>query len=106
MKIEFKHHKAEDVFPTKERVCAPLDAIVILRKRFRKENPATYKEMCCIVDDSYGEPSCVWDENKPEDCRYASKGIKKGDCKYWVSKTRDNEYSDNDVWSWLEKKAI
>lgn len=83
----------------------PLDTIVMLQKQFRKENPATYKEKCCIVDDSYGEPTCVWDDNKPEDCTYASKGIKKNECEFWISKARRNEYFDDDVWGWLKKKA-
>jgi len=30
----------------------PLDTIVILREQFKKENPATYEEECCIVDDN------------------------------------------------------
>lgn len=83
----------------------PLDTIVMLRKKFNEENPATYKEMCCVVDDSNGELSCVWDENKPGDCTVASKGTKKSQCKYWVAKERYNNYFDVDVWGWLEKQA-
>lgn len=29
------------------------------------------------------DPTCVWDENNPEDCMRASNGTKKADCDHW-----------------------
>ena len=84
----------------------PLDTIVMWQKQFEEESPITYEEMCCIIDDSNGEPSCVWDENKQGDCIVSNKGIKKSECEYWINKIRYNEYYDLDVWNWLKGKAI
>lgn len=76
-----------------------------LKQEFFKKFPETTKgEFACFVDCSHGEP-CVWDTDEPEDCVYASKGIKKRDCTEW-KKAQDynNSYASSDIWEWIEKK--
>jgi len=86
-----------------------VDRVVILRHEYDERFPATITEKRCLVDDAhgYGEDSCVWDENKPEDCSIANRGTKKADCKHWRDFTWHLEYDPNEIWQWLEeRKAI
>ena len=57
----------------------------------------------CHVDDIGGTEGCVWDENRPEDCSIASKGVKKCDCEYWIDDTQPAFYTPDEIWEWLEK---
>ena len=71
---------------------------------FKKFPEITVGEFACFADCSNGEP-CVWDDDRPEDCSQASKGIKKLDCKYWKkAPSEDNFFYPKDVWNWFEPK--
>ena len=90
---------------SEERV--KVDQVVILRQQYDKKFPETITEKRCTVDDPCGEDSCVWDDNKPDDCAIASKGTKKADCPHWKDYTWHLEYSPKEIWEWLEgRKAI
>jgi len=82
-----------------------IEEIKKLKKKFDSENPNTYKEFVCIVDEEYGDPSCVIDLNCTDDCGYGHKYNKKEDCPHWVEKIRPRPRKDIDVWEWLEKQA-
>ena len=40
---------------------------------------ACHADSCMPIPD----PTCVWDEQKPEECDLASQGIRKKDCECW-----------------------
>lgn len=74
------------------------------REFFKQFPKTTSGEFACFADCSNGEP-CVWDDNRPEDCAIASKGIKKLDCKEWKkAPDYDNCYSPTEIWEWVSPK--
>lgn len=52
-----------------------------------KELYGLRRPYCCTVngtDDDDIFHDCVLDHNRPDECTYAEKGMKREDCKYWV----------------------
>jgi len=82
-----------------------LEEIKKLKEKFDSENSDTYKEFVCIVDNEYGDPTCVIDENDRNGCSFGDKYKKKEDCPHWVERERYSPKLGIDVWEWLEKQA-
>ena len=79
---------------------------MISKIKFFEKFPTTKKlpDFCDVLNDPEHQ-SCVWDENKPEDCSYASEGIRKADCKYWRTDVNvPNIVDQSEIWAWIEQQ--
>ena len=79
---------------------------MISKIKFFEKFPTTTKLAdFCDVHDIPEDQSCVWDINKPENCSYASQGIKKADCKYWRTDVAvPNIVDQSEIWAWIEQQ--
>ena len=83
-----------------------------LRKLFEKDYPSEREIMRCVIDlgeedGFYGNPDCVLDHNRPQDCSLTLTGrvTKKEECEFWVKRTEPNNYLASHIWFWLKQIA-
>lgn len=73
------------------------------RNRLIAKTKGIEPAFACYADNVSGDDYCVWDTSEPYNCLYASRGIKKEECKCWCERP-EGEYipewstDRNDAW--------